>query len=47
MYIPVEPRNSENEAANDLDRTEIKKITLTHAEILGLTFGGLGLVLDF
>ena len=47
MYIPVAPRNSENEAEGDLDRTEIQKITFTHAEIIGLTFGGLGLVLDF
>jgi len=54
MYLH-EPRNSENEAANDLDRTEIRKICqetnscslFTGAEIIGLTFGGLGLVLDF
>ena len=47
MYIPVAPRNSENEAANDSDRTEIRKISWNYAEILGLTFGGLGMVLDF
>ena len=54
MYLP-EPRNSENEAANDFNRTEIRKICqetnscsmFTGAEIIGLTFGGLGLVLDF
>ena len=54
MYLP-EPRNSENEATNDFDRTEIRKICqetnscslFTGAEIIGLTFGGLGLVLDF
>ena len=47
MYIPVAPRNSENDAANDLHRTEVQKITFTHAEILGFTFGGLGMVRDF
>ena len=54
MYLP-EPRNSENETANDFDRTEIRKVCqetnscslFTGAEIIGLTFGGLGLVLDF
>ena len=55
MYLPLEPRNSENDATKELDKTEIRKICqetnscslFTYAEILGLTFGGLGLVLDF
>ena len=55
MYLLVEQRNSGNATENELGRTEIRKICqetnscsiFTHAEIIGLTFGGLGLVLDF
>ena len=55
MYLLVDQRNSQNHTENQLDRTEIRKICqetnscsiFTHAEIIGLTFGGLGLVLDF
>ena len=55
MYLPLKPRNSENDTGKEFDETEIRKICqetnscslFTYAEILGLTFGGLGLVLDF
>ena len=53
MYLPLAQRNSENETENDFDRTDIRKIcqetnscsVFTHAEIIGLTFGGLGPVI--